>query len=134
VGPRVGLDAVVKRKFPAPAGTQPPIIQPVAQRYIRTERQVSHYAFILFTLYRESVTRTTTTSFQRRPRFTQVRRKTRTQVRRISKASCLTETRYHFRVQRHVLGTAHRKCSQIDLRQSSRSPMQLLPEPLLAEG
>jgi hypothetical protein len=34
VGHRVGLDAVVKRKFPSPLpGLEPPIIQPAAQRY-----------------------------------------------------------------------------------------------------
>jgi hypothetical protein len=34
VGPRAGLDTVVKRKIPCPCrDTNPPIIQPVAQRY-----------------------------------------------------------------------------------------------------
>jgi hypothetical protein len=34
VGPRAGLDSVVKRKIPSPCreGLEPPIIQPVAQR------------------------------------------------------------------------------------------------------
>jgi hypothetical protein len=36
LGPRAVLDAVVKRKFPAPGGNRiprTPIVQPVAQRY-----------------------------------------------------------------------------------------------------
>jgi hypothetical protein len=33
VGPRTGLDAVVKRKFPATARTETQIIQPIAQHY-----------------------------------------------------------------------------------------------------
>jgi hypothetical protein len=34
VGPRAGLDAVVKRKIPSPCrDSNPPIIQPVAKRY-----------------------------------------------------------------------------------------------------
>jgi hypothetical protein len=34
VGPRAGLDAVVKRKTPSPCqDSNPPIIQPAAQRY-----------------------------------------------------------------------------------------------------
>jgi hypothetical protein len=36
VGPRAGLDAVVKRKIPSPrreSNPRTPIVQPVAQRY-----------------------------------------------------------------------------------------------------
>jgi len=40
VGPRAGLDAVVKRKIPSPLlGLENPIMQPVTQRY-STEFQI----------------------------------------------------------------------------------------------
>jgi len=47
---KADLDAVVKKKFPAPAGTRtPPIIQPVAQLYQETVDSNSvflQYSFI----------------------------------------------------------------------------------------
>jgi hypothetical protein len=46
VGIRTGLDAVVRRKFPAPTELESPIIQPVAQRY------TTELTWLLFTEYK----------------------------------------------------------------------------------
>jgi hypothetical protein len=44
VGPRAGLDAVVKRKIPSPCrDSMPPTIQPVAQRYTSDSGQKSEW-------------------------------------------------------------------------------------------
>jgi hypothetical protein len=49
VGPRAGLDEVVKDKFPAPTGTRTSIIQTVAQRCTaELSRQVSFLPLISF--------------------------------------------------------------------------------------
>jgi hypothetical protein len=41
VGTRAVLDAVVKRKIPAPAGIRTPIVQPVIQRYVYLKYEIS---------------------------------------------------------------------------------------------
>jgi hypothetical protein len=42
VGPRAGLDAVEKRKNPAPVGNQTPAVQPVAHRYTDCTNPAHH--------------------------------------------------------------------------------------------
>jgi len=45
VGPRAGLDAMVKRKIPSPTGNRTPVFQPVASR---CSREVKYYVIILW--------------------------------------------------------------------------------------
>jgi hypothetical protein len=47
VGPRAGLDAVVKRKIPSPSrNSTPPMIQSVAQRYTTELFQILYFSKI----------------------------------------------------------------------------------------
>jgi hypothetical protein len=57
VGPRAGLDAVVKRNIPPPAGIEPPIIQLVVQCYTT---ELSWLIIIIIIIITTTTTTTTT--------------------------------------------------------------------------